>query len=268
MAARILIIEDNPTSLELMVYLLTSFGHTPLVAYNGEEGLDIVQRETVDLVLCDIQIPRIDGYGVAQHLKNHPTLRTIPLLAVTAFAMVGDRDKVLGAGFNGYISKPIEPETFVTQVESFLAPDQMSRVVFDVQAVGENVAGLPQNEIAILIMDDSTGAIALLRSMLEPLGYTVIAAPTVPEALHLMQKTPVDLILAHMLLEDCYTFLEALQQIPLARSVPFVVISSTRYREKDLVQAREFGITRVLNTPIEPQLLLTEIEACLREYRE
>jgi two-component system cell cycle response regulator len=121
--ARILVIEDNPTNLQLMVYLLQAFGHTPLEAWDGETGLEAARREPLDLILCDVQLPKVDGYAVAKHLKSHPALSRIPLVAVTALAMVGDRDRVLGAGFDGYIAKPILPETFVGQVEAFLRPD-------------------------------------------------------------------------------------------------------------------------------------------------
>ena len=118
--ARILIIEDNPTNLQLMVYLLEAFGHTPLEAMDGETGLELVRRESPELILCDIHLPSLDGFGVARQLKSQPGLRAIPLIAVTALAMVGDRDRILSAGFDGYIAKPIAPETFVAQVEAFL----------------------------------------------------------------------------------------------------------------------------------------------------
>ena len=118
--AKILVIEDNPTNLQLMVYLLQAFGHTPLEAMDGETGLDLIRREPPDLVLCDIHLPDTDGFGVAQQLKHDPALHAIPLVAVTALAMVGDRDRILSAGFDGYITKPITPETFVGQVEAFL----------------------------------------------------------------------------------------------------------------------------------------------------
>jgi CheY-like chemotaxis protein len=122
--ARILVIEDNPTNLELMVYLLQSFGHTSLTAGGGEEGIKMALAERPDLIICDIQMPDIDGYEVAQRLKCHPVLRTVPLIAVTALAMVGDRDKVLTTGFDGYIAKPIDPETFVRQAEAFLPKER------------------------------------------------------------------------------------------------------------------------------------------------
>src|SRR4026207_2024838 len=116
---RILVIEDNPTNLELMSYLLKHFGHEVSVATDGEEGLNAARRANIDLIVCDVQLPKIDGFGVAARLKGHPTFRSIPLIAVTALAMVGDRDKLLSAGFNGYISKPIPPGKFGGPDEAF-----------------------------------------------------------------------------------------------------------------------------------------------------
>ncbi len=89
MAARILIAEDNNTNLELMIYLLTAFGYQPYAARNGRQVLQTATREGPDLIVCDLEMPGVDGYEVARHLKNDPRLRRIPLVAVTAFAMAG-----------------------------------------------------------------------------------------------------------------------------------------------------------------------------------
>lgn len=121
MGRLILVIEDNPTNLELMTYLLNAFGHTTVVAVDGEEGIEAALRTVPDVILCDLALPRLDGYAVAQRLKTEPSLSAVPLIAVTASAMAGDRDKVIASGFDGYISKPITPETFVAEVESYLS---------------------------------------------------------------------------------------------------------------------------------------------------
>ena len=122
MPARILIIEDHPANMELMAYLFNAFGHVPLSAFDGEAGIEAAQREMPDLILCDINLPKMDGYDVVHSIKGNPALRQIPVIAVTALAMVGDREKLLDGGFDGYVGKPIEPETFVTQIEKFLNP--------------------------------------------------------------------------------------------------------------------------------------------------
>jgi two-component system cell cycle response regulator len=122
MAARILIIEDNPANLEMMRFLLQALGYSPITAGDGPEGMETAQRENPDLIVCDIQMPGLDGYEVARRLKSDPVLRAVPLVAVTAYAMVGDRDVALAAGFDGYLTKPIAPQVFVAQLEEFLQP--------------------------------------------------------------------------------------------------------------------------------------------------
>jgi CheY-like chemotaxis protein len=121
LSARILIIEDNATNMELMVYLLKAFGYEPLLASDGEAGIKIARQQTPDLILCDIHLPKLDGYGVIAVLRTDPGLSAVPIIAVTALAMVGDREKLLASGFDGYIEKPIEPETIISQIEAFLA---------------------------------------------------------------------------------------------------------------------------------------------------
>ena len=120
MGARILIIEDNPANMELIRCLLEARGHRVIAAETGEAGLRLADAERPDLILCDIQLPGMDGTAVSRRLKQSPDLKQVPVLAVTAFAMKGDRERILGAGFDGYFSKPIEPETFAADVERFL----------------------------------------------------------------------------------------------------------------------------------------------------
>lgn len=121
MGCRILLIEDNPTNLELMTYLLKAFGHATCSAADGEAGVQLALETSPDLILCDIALPKLDGFGVVQRLKAEPAMAAVPVIAVTASAMVGERDKIIAAGFDGYISKPITPETFVSEVESYLS---------------------------------------------------------------------------------------------------------------------------------------------------
>lgn len=120
MRARILVIEDNPANMELMTYLLKAYGYEFQCATNGEDGLKIVIKEPPEAIVCDVHLPQLDGYGVVKMLKQHPALRAIPTIAVTALAMVGDRERLLAAGFDGYISKPIDPETFIAEITKFL----------------------------------------------------------------------------------------------------------------------------------------------------
>lgn len=120
--ARILIIEDNAANLELAQYLLEHGGHEVLTANDGRQGVAVARRERPDLIICDLQMPLLDGYGVLEQLRADAACAQLPVVAVTAFSMTGDEQKVRLAGFDGYFSKPIEPETFVAQIEAFLPP--------------------------------------------------------------------------------------------------------------------------------------------------
>lgn len=122
MKAKILLIEDNVQNRYLATFLLEQRGHEILQAETGPEGMDMAARLRPDLILLDIQLPGMDGHEVARVLKADPVLRAIPIVAVTSYAMVGDREKCLDAGAEGYIEKPINPDTFVSEVERFLAP--------------------------------------------------------------------------------------------------------------------------------------------------
>jgi CheY-like chemotaxis protein len=115
--ATVLVIDDNSDNRELMTYLLRAFGHEVVAAEDGIEGLEAAESNGFDLIVCDIHLPRMDGYGVLAELKARPRLAGIPCVAVTALAMPGDRDRVLAAGFDGYVAKPIDPETFVGDIE-------------------------------------------------------------------------------------------------------------------------------------------------------
>jgi two-component system, cell cycle response regulator len=120
--ARILVVDDNRANLDLMLYLLRAFGHDPEGASDGIAGFEAARSGEFALVLADILMPGIDGYEFARRFKADPLLSSTPLVAVTALAMPGDRERVTEAGFNGCIAKPIEPQTFVATVEAYLRP--------------------------------------------------------------------------------------------------------------------------------------------------
>lgn len=117
----ILAIEDNEQNLYLLRYLLELRGHRLIEAHDGPSGLAAAAAERPDLVLLDIQLPGMDGYTVAHILRDNPAFDAVPIIAVTSYAMNGDRVKVLAAGCDGYIEKPIDPDTFAAEVEAAAA---------------------------------------------------------------------------------------------------------------------------------------------------
>jgi CheY-like chemotaxis protein len=116
----LLIIEDNEQNLYLMRFLLEKSGFEVIGANNGRDGIQMALQHKPRAILLDIQLPEMDGYAVAGELKRHGEMAGVPIIAVTSYAMVGDREKALAAGANGYIEKPIDPETFVSEVVSYL----------------------------------------------------------------------------------------------------------------------------------------------------
>jgi CheY-like chemotaxis protein len=122
MPALILIVEDNEANLALVEYLLNVAGHKTVAATDGGHALHLGQQSRPDLILCDLQMPVADGYSVLAQLREDPELRQVPVIALTAYSKGGDRTNALVAGFDGYLSKPIDPAAFVGQIEQFLEP--------------------------------------------------------------------------------------------------------------------------------------------------
>lgn len=120
MSARILVIEDNPDNLRLAGFLLTAFGFEPELASSGAQGIELAVAEPPDLILLDLQMPELDGFETARRLRGEAALTKTPIVALTAYAMSEDRERVLGAGFDGYLTKPLTPETFGDEVAAFL----------------------------------------------------------------------------------------------------------------------------------------------------
>ena len=117
---KILLIEDNEQNRYLATFLLEQRGFTVTHAPDGKAGIALAARERFDLILLDIQLPGMDGYAVARALRADAGQVAVPIVAVTSYAMTGDREKAMAAGCNGYLEKPINPETFVTDIEKFL----------------------------------------------------------------------------------------------------------------------------------------------------
>ncbi|PKL60107.1 MAG: response regulator [Methanomicrobiales archaeon HGW-Methanomicrobiales-4] len=119
MGCRILVIEDNEQNMYLIHFLLEVHGHAVIEARDGEEGIQRAHDANPDIILLDIQLPGMDGYEIARTIRSTPALDTIPIIAVTSYAMAGDREKILAAGATDYIEKPINPETFIDQIHKY-----------------------------------------------------------------------------------------------------------------------------------------------------
>ncbi|MBP7764555.1 MAG: response regulator [Deltaproteobacteria bacterium] len=117
---KILVVEDNEQNRYLMEYMLKVNGYAVMMASSGEQAIVLAKSEKPDLILMDIQLPDLDGLEVTRRIRAAEADKRIPIVAVTSFAMTGDREKALAAGCDGYIEKPIDPENFLSSIAGYL----------------------------------------------------------------------------------------------------------------------------------------------------
>ena len=118
--AKILVVEDNPTNMRLVILLLQSAGYAVLSATNAEAGLTLAKDEQPNLILMDVQLPGMDGLEATRLLKQNDATRAIPVVALTALAMKGDEERIRAAGCDGYIAKPMRSQEFLATVTAQL----------------------------------------------------------------------------------------------------------------------------------------------------
>ncbi len=118
--SRILVVEDNRDNMTLIVDVLSSLDHDVLQAFDGQEGLEMAQKDKPELILMDLSLPLMDGWTATRRIKANPELKAIPVIALTAHAMVGDRERALEAGCDDYLTKPINLSDLVSKLNEFL----------------------------------------------------------------------------------------------------------------------------------------------------
>ncbi len=117
---RILVVEDNETNMYLIRFILEKSGYEVIEAREGVAGVELAIKEKPDLIIMDIQLPDIDGLEATKRIRASEADGDIPIIALTSFAMAGDRERALAAGCTGYIEKPINPDTFIAEIEKYL----------------------------------------------------------------------------------------------------------------------------------------------------
>jgi CheY-like chemotaxis protein/signal transduction histidine kinase len=246
---RILIIEDNPDNMELARYLLEAHGYECVPATDGESGVQRARECKPDLVICDLQLPGMDGFQVLRELRGDASLHNMPVVAVTAYAMVGDRERVLAAGFDGYISKPLDPERFVGQVAGFLQASQPP----------------PPTVAHVLVVDDRPVNAELLATVLTYYGYTVEHARDGIEALERIAARRPDLVITDLLMPnlDGEALCLAVRANPSLAGLP-LVIHTASYRSRQARQvADRVGVRWVLAKPSEPSEIISVVREAL-----
>ena len=270
MENRVLVIEDNAANLELMIYLLRAYRYETLQAVDGRAGLTLAQSEKPAVIICDVQLPVMNGFEVVQALKADASTRAIPVVAVTASAMVGDRERILQAGFDGYIGKPIDPESFVSQVERFL---KGKRDAEPIRSAGESSNQQRQQAAAlglrILVVDNTPANLELVKSLLLPLGYDVVATASVAEAFAAARAIRPDLIISdvHMPGENGFDFLARVKADAGLRDVPFMLASATSWDDDSGRRAASMGADLLLMRPVDPERLLAKVQDLLANVK-
>jgi two-component system cell cycle response regulator len=266
MPGKILIVEDNATNLELMAYLLTRFGHSVTGAGNAEAGLEAARKSRFALILADILMPGMDGFEFLRRFKSDASARDTPVIAVTALAMVGDRDRILSAGFDGYIAKPIEPASFVDEVDRFLPAEMRSADATAHDQPSRDVEPATPSGHVVLVVDDIPANISVVRAVLEPAGHRIVAANSVENAVKIAATTRPDLIISDVAMPGASGFdlILEMQSNEALRHVPFIFLSSTYWHDVDQARGIALGAVRFLVRPIDPSALLAEVNAILR----
>jgi PAS domain S-box-containing protein len=256
MTERILVVEDNEDNIRLIDYLLKAHGYSPLLARDGSEGVRLAIENRPQMVLLDIRMPGMNGYEVATALKAEPELAGTRVVAVTASAMVGDREQIAAAGFDGYIQKPIDPETFIAQVERWLpaqAPQQQ--------------APTAPGAASILVLDDRPVERELLEVVLCSAGHAVLQASNGEDGLAVARTEHPDLIIVDVLMPgmDGYEFVRALREDPATAATRVIMCTATYDEHEARRLALACGVAHLLIKPVEPPELLRAVAATLSE---
>jgi CheY-like chemotaxis protein len=267
MAARVLIIEDNQANMELMCYLLAAYGHEPLSAGDGVQGVAVARAQRPDLIICDIHLPRLDGYGVLAQLKADPATAAIPVLAASALPVYDGGDALRAAGFDGHLSKSLEPDTLIPSIESFLPAAR--RGLAPSMAGGQDSAAPspPQAPRArVLLLDAAPDDCGLVASILAHYGYALTVAADAEQAAHCARQQ-FDLLLCDAdTTQDRHTaFLPAVLERCRGAwaGVPLVLITSDDGDPVDGLLPPGVVPALLLAHPLEPQQLADALEACI-----
>ncbi|WGG51466.1 response regulator [Rugamonas sp. DEMB1] len=265
--ARILIIEDNQPNRELLVYLLEAFGHQPLAAVDGEQGLALARAELPDLILCDIQLPGLDGYGVLLALRAHPATRAIPVLASSALAPgeLGETTRL--AGFDGCLSKSCEPEALLAALQAHLPQELRTAAPATPPPPPAGMApavAAPAPAAAtarLLLLDTAPLNHGLLATILGHVGHTLTVVDSTATAA--AARGPFDLLLCD------YDPLDAAARpflAPLLRAhaaLPLIVLRPDAGQGIAALLEHHPAPAHLLNHPLDPPQLIEAVAACL-----
>src|SRR5471032_2485191 len=285
MGARILIIEDNQANMELMVYLLSAFGHQPLQAHDGEQGVALARSALPDLIICDLQLPKLDGYGVLQQLKGDAATRAIPILAASALAVTDGGAALRAAGFDGNLAKSFDPEEMLPALDALLpvalragplpqvrddSGDNNINNINDIHQHGGDGAPAPPLAITsgarILLLDAAPDDCGLVASVLLHFGYALTVVSDAAQAEHARGAHDYDLLLCD--LDPAHALRSGFPGAALQahQGLPLIVLRPDH--ADDVGALLGASSARLLAHPIEPLQLIDAIERALAAARQ
>src|SRR6266516_5513713 len=251
--AKILLVEDNEMNRDMLARRLERRGYQVVIAIDGDQGVRLAQAERPDLILMDMSLPVLDGWEATRRLKADPDTGGIPVIALTAHAMSGDRQKALSAGCDDYDTKPVEFARLLGKIEKLLDGKPVA-----LQAVGVKLATEPLRSVPalapakeraksmgrVLVVDDTPANRDMLSRRLERHGFDVQSAEDGESALRLMSKAdpPFDIVLLDVMMPGIngLDVLKAVRGRWDATELP-VIMATARDASQDVVAALELG---------------------------
>ena len=244
---KILVVEDSPDIRVLVRMLLEAAGHEVVTANDGREGVEAARREAPDLVLMDLSLPMLSGWEATRELKSSPATADITVLAVTAHAMQGDRERALAAGCDGFIAKPIDEETFATTVASHLRRPEKAEA-----RASPPVSEKGPEPARVLVVDDQPEIVSLLRSDLEADGHEVVPAASLDEAISVFRAgNSFDLAVVDVMLgmDSGYELTSELIALSAEYLPVLLVTAGTVDRERGYAAGADDFIGKPIETP-------------------
>lgn len=272
----ILVIEDNELNMKLVRAIL-NLNHFKVIEANmAEKGLEAAKKFKPDVILMDIQLPGMDGLTATRTLKSDPELCAIPIVALTSYAMEGDKQKALEAGCAGYITKPISPKVFISQLEEILSggrkrkPEPIEVNSPTIQNIAREAPRL-SNRPRILIVDDDLTNVKVLKAKLSSEKYELFSAYNGEECLRMVDEIVPDLILLDIMMPEIngYEVTARLKTNPSTRHIPIILVTALDSPE-DRKRGFTTGADEFLTKPINTSELIKRVHSMiqLKKYQE
>ncbi|MBM4450889.1 MAG: response regulator, partial [Chloroflexi bacterium] len=284
-SADILVVDDTPENLRVVVALLKEAGHTARGIPNGELALQSVAKQPPDLILLDIRMPGMDGFKVCEALRDSPQSRDIPIIFLSALTDTADKQRAFEAGGVDYITKPFQATEILARVKTHLELARIRKELIhtwkmlehllqkQVQGVSKDIAPVSGRALAegpadILVVDDETEVLRLINDLLRNGGYGARGMSSGEMALQAVDKQAPDLILLDILMPgmDGFQVCEALRGRATSRDIPIIFLTQLT-DVADMEQAFKAGAVDYIVKPVKPEELLARVSTHLRLRR-